>query len=227
VLKLIIFLFCLASFAYPQTLTPPDKLNFKARLNLYLHRTYTDPWRHVWLLGEVAEDDFATGGVGRWGSGFSGYGKSLATVYGQRVISNSVEFLSDAFVFHGDARYRPSTSGGLFKRGLHATVSTFTAQAQSGNTRPAYARIIAVTSALLIAERWRPHPETGLSLADALVFNVVDMAEDNMLAEFKLDLKKVGQTVWHRIRPAKNKKHGASVKNPRKLAMFRGFIFAT
>ena len=101
-------------------------------------------------------------------------------------------------VIGDDARYRLSTSSGLVKRGLHAVASTFTARAGSGHTRPAYSRIIAVTTALLIANRWQSHPLVGYNLADALVFNVTDKAQDNLLQEFSPDLKRFGRKLWHR-----------------------------
>jgi hypothetical protein len=95
----------------------------------------------------------------------------------------------------------------LVKRGLHAAVSTFTARAGSGNTRPAYSRIIAVTGALLIANQWRPYPNTGGNLAGALIFNVTDMYQDNLLAEFTPDLKRFGRRLWHKVRPSKTPTH--------------------
>ena len=208
--RLFLMFFCAGNFAYPQTTPQPavfeSKFNFGARLKWYCRRTYTDPWRHARLTAEVAVDDFAFGGIKKWGAGLSGYGKSLAPVYSQRVISNTTEFLAGA-VIGDDARYRPSASKGLAKRGLHAAISTFTARANSGHTRPAYSRIIAVTCALLIANTWRPYPKTGYNLAGALVFNVTDMAQDNLLAEFTPDLKRFGRKTWRKIHPPKDAAH--------------------
>jgi hypothetical protein len=134
----------------------------------------------------------------KWGAGLSGFGESLAPVYGRRVINNTIEFVAGA-VIGDDARYRPSTSRELVKRGLHAVESTFTARAASGRTRPAYSRVFAVTAALLIANRWQPLPKTGCNLAGALVFNATDMAQDNLLQEFTPDLKRFGSKFWHKI----------------------------
>lgn len=133
----------------------------------------------------------------------SGYGKSLAVVYGQGTISKTAEFGIGA-VIGDDARYRPSASRNPIKRGVHAAVSTFTARAGSGNIRPAYSRIVAITAALLIANRWQPRPKTGFNLSRALVFNVTDMAQDNLLAEFSPDLKKLGRKAWRKVRPKKD-----------------------
>lgn len=176
--------------------------DFKARLNLYTQRTFTNPWHHVWLIGGVAVDDFAFGGIKKWGTGVSGFGKSLAPVYGENVIDNTVELFAGEII-GDDARYRISTSQGLIRRGLHATVSTFTARARSGNTRPAYSRVIAVTTALLISNRWRPFPKTGYDLTGALILNVTDMAQDNLLKEFSPDMKRFGHKFWNKIHPVK------------------------
>ncbi len=194
-----------SSVACPQTLPPQaqePKFDFSARLKWYAQRTYTDPWRRVWLVGEVAADDFAFGGIKNWGTGLSGFGKSLAPVYGQRVVDNTLEFVAGS-VIGDDARYRRSTSRTLVKRGLHAAVSTFTARSKNGQIRPAYSRIISVTAALLIANRWQPRPMTGMRLADSVMFNITDMAQDNLLVEFGPDLKKFGMRYWHKLRPQK------------------------
>jgi hypothetical protein len=204
--RLFLMFFCAGNFAYPQTTAQPvsvqPKFNFKTRLKWYAKKTYADPWRHFWMIEGVATDDFVFGGIKKWGTGLSGFGESAAPVYGRRVINNTLEFAAGA-VIGDDARYRPSTSKSLVKRGLHAAASTFTAQAQSGNTRPAYSRIFAVTAALLFANQWQPHPETGRSLAGDLVFNVADMAQDNLLQEFTPDMKKFGLKCWRKIRPLK------------------------
>ncbi len=200
----LLFLFA-AGFAYPQSANSVPQfteLNFKSRLDLYLKRTYLDPRRHILLLGEVAFDDFASVGIEKWGSGLSGYGKSLAPVYGQRVISNSVEFLAGSII-GDDARYRPSASHGFVKRGLHAAVSTFTAKDRNGHTQIAASRILAITFAMVVANQWPPHPMTGLKLGDALLFNVTDMAQNNLLTEFTPELKRFGNKLWHKAHHAK------------------------
>jgi hypothetical protein len=206
--------FCAASFAYPQTTLQPvvePKSDFSARLEWYVQKTYTDPWCRFWLVEGVAADDFVFKGTRKWGTGLSGFGESLASVYGRRVIDNTLEFVGGA-VIGDDARYRPSTSQGLVKRGLHAAGSTFTARAASGKTRPAYSRVFAVTAALLIANRWQPLPKTGRNLAGALVFNVTSMAQDNLLQEFAPDLKRFGSKFGQKIRPVNRATHH---KNPR------------
>lgn len=206
---LVFFTFAM-NISYSQTstaVTPQDiKFCFKARLDLYLKRTYLDPKRHILLLGEVAFDDYASGGLEKWGSGISGYGKSLAPAYGQKVINNSVEFAAGAII-GDDARYRMSTSHGFMKRGLHAIGATFTATDKTGRIRPAYSRIVAISGALLISNQWRPRPLTGLSLGDALIFNVTDMAQDNLLTEFTPELKRLGNKIWHKVHRAKMPVH--------------------
>jgi hypothetical protein len=128
------------------------------------------------------------------------------------VINNTLEFVGGA-VIGDDARYRPSTSQGLVKRGLHAAGSTFTARTASGRTRPAYSRVLAVTAALLIANRWQPLPKTGRNLAGALVFNVTNMAQDNLLQEFTPDLRRFGSKLFgQKIRLVSGATHH---KNPR------------
>lgn len=88
--RLCLLFFCAGSFAYPQTTPQPvvgPNLDFSARVKLYVKKTYTDPWRHLWLVEGVATDDFAFKCTRRWGTGLSGFGDSLASVYGRRVIT--------------------------------------------------------------------------------------------------------------------------------------------
>jgi hypothetical protein len=203
-MKNVIALFLLTGgLAYPQDQQPAakaaEKFDFKARFAWYAKRTYTNLWGHANLIGEVTVDDFAFGDVKRWGTGLSGWGKSLAPVYGQRVVDNTTEFLLGALV-GDDARYRPSEKRGIVRRGLHATVDAFTARAKSGNTRPAYSRIIAVTTGILIANQWRSKPETGYTLSRALAFGVTDKIQGDLLQEFTPDLKHMGNKIWRKIR---------------------------
>src|SRR2546425_8072474 len=105
--RLSMLLFFAGSFAYPQNRPRPvtaETFTFQKRLQWYAKITYTDPWRHVWLVGEVTADDFLFNGVEKWGSGLSGWGKSLAAVYGQRVVANTTELFVGQLV-GDDARY--------------------------------------------------------------------------------------------------------------------------
>ena len=199
--RLSILLFSAVILTYAQDLLQPtatETFDFNARFTWYAQRTYTDPWQHVSLIGEVTADDFVFGGLKRWGSGLSGWGKSLAPVYGQRVIDNTTEFLIGALV-GDDARYRPSEKQGIVRRTLHATVDAFTARARSGNTRPAYSRIIAITTCTLIANQWRSAPKTGTNLARALVFGITDRIQDDLVQEFSPDLKRFGHGMWRKV----------------------------
>lgn len=199
--RLPILSFVVAGFTYAQEGPQPvatETFDFKAQMTLYTQRTYTDSWQHVRLIGEVTVDDFIFGGLKGWGSGVSGWGKSLAPVYGQRVIDNTTELLLRTLV-GDDARYRPSEKQETVGRSLHAIVGAFTARARSGNTRPAYSRIIAITAAALIANQWRSKPQTGANLTRALVFGVTDKIQGDLLQEFSPELKRFGHSTWRKV----------------------------
>ncbi len=111
-------LFLAGSFAYPQNQPIPvaaEKFTFQKRLQWYAKTTYTEPMRLVWLVGEVTADDFVFNGIEKWGSGLSGWGKSLAAVYGQRVIANTTELFVGQLI-GDDARYKPSGKKGVTRR---------------------------------------------------------------------------------------------------------------
>lgn len=199
--RLSMLLFFAGSFAYPQGRPSPvtaEKFTFQKRLQWYAKITYTDPWRLVWLVGEVTADDFLFDGIEKWGSGLSGWGKSLAAVYGQRVVTNTTELFVGQLI-GDDARYRPSGKKGVTRRVWYATTHAFTAQARNGNTRPAYSRCIAVTTGALVANQWRPHPKTGADLTRTLIFGITDKIQDDLLAEFSPDLKRFGRKIWRKI----------------------------
>jgi hypothetical protein len=195
-------LFFAGSFAYAQDPLGPvttEQSTFQKRLQWYAKITYTDPWRPVWLVGEVTANDFLSdGGIDKWGSGLSGLGKSLAAVYGQRVVANTAELFIGQLV-GDDARYRPSGQKGVTRRVSYATIHAFTAQARNGNTRPAYSRCIAVTTGALVANQWLPQPKTGADLTRTLVFGITDKIQNDLLTEFSPDLKRFGSKIWSRI----------------------------
>jgi hypothetical protein len=199
--RLPVLLFFAARVTFPQASSQPTatgKFEFRSRLMWYTQRTYTDPWQPVRLIGDVTVDDFVFGGTKRWGSGVSGWGKALSSVWGQRVIDNTAELLLGTLV-GDDARYRSSEERGVVRRSLHAIVSAFTARARSGNTRPAYSRTIAITAGTLIANQWRSDPRTGGHLTRALVFGVTDKIQEDLLQEFSPDLKRFGHRTWREV----------------------------
>jgi len=204
--RLSILLFFAGGFACPQDSPGPaaaEKYDFKAQFRWYAKRTYTDPWRHIELIGAVTVDDYLFGGLKRWGTGLSGWGKSLAPVYGQRVVANTTEFLLGALV-GDDARYWRSGKKGLTSKLWYATTHAFTARARSGHTRPAYSRVIAVTAGTLIANQWREDPKTGGDLTRALIFGVTDKIQDDLLNEFGPDLRRFGRKIWRKIHDRNN-----------------------
>lgn len=116
--RLYILLFFAGSFAYPQDRSGPvtaETITLQNRLQWYATTTYTDPHRLAWLVGEVTANDFLSNGMDNWGSGLSGWGKSLAAVYGQRVVANTTELFVGQLI-GDDARYRPSGKEGVTKR---------------------------------------------------------------------------------------------------------------
>jgi len=197
----ILFLF-VGSAASPQdtqTATKTQEFGLKTRFRWYLKRTYIDPRSHANLIADVTADDFIFGGLKRWGSGLSGWGRSLTPAYGERVIDNTTEFLVGAFV-GDDARYRPMQNGSLVGRGFHATEGAFTARGKNGRTQLAYSRIAAVATSILIANQWHPHPATGNNLSRTVVFGITDKVQGDLLQEFSPDLTRIGRGIWRKIR---------------------------
>ena len=196
-----VVLFFVGMVAYPQVVPKQEveKLPFKLRAEWYLKRTYTSPRSYVSLLGEVTFDDFTSGGLKKWETGkLSAWELSLASAYGQRVVSNTTELFVGAAI-GDDARYTVSSERGVMRRSWYAAGHAFTARTESGKTRIAYSRLIAVTVGALIANRWRPHPEARGTLAFTVISDVTGKVGDDFLAEFGPDLRRFGKKTWGRI----------------------------
>jgi hypothetical protein len=131
----------------------PTTFPFHERLTIYTHSFITPESLVGPLVGAgiaQAEDT-----PGEWGRGGAGFGKRLASSYGQNAIARSIEF-GVATLDHEDPRYHPSDQKGFWPRTRHAIVATFVSPTTSGGSEPAYSRFAGVYGAAFIANAWEP-----------------------------------------------------------------------
>lgn len=102
-----------------------------------------------------------------WGSGAPGFGKRLASAFGQHVVSSSIEFGVGA-LHHEDLRYHPSHRKGTWPRLKYVVKSTFVVPRtdRRGHTVAA-GRIAGSLGGGLISRAWQPASTAGLGLGVA------------------------------------------------------------
>jgi hypothetical protein len=104
-------------------------------------------------------------------------------------VSNSLE-AGLGSLWGEDPRYFRAAGQPLAKRLGHVFTSAFVARHAAGDTRPAYARYIAVSSTSFLSDTWRPPSQR--SAADAGVrigLSMVSRIVGNAFSEFLPDLR--------------------------------------
>jgi hypothetical protein len=133
-----------------------------------------------------------------WGRAPEWLGARVASNFGRRVVSNTIEFGLGA-ALHEDTRYRPSDLGPLRQRIWYATTSAFTARVPGG-TRFGYSRLGAIAGGVWVASSWHPEKKCASAHWQDVGFAVLGKVPDNLLSEFSPDLRrtgaKVARTVW-------------------------------
>jgi hypothetical protein len=131
----------------------PTTFPFHERLTIYVHSFITPESLVAPLVGAGLSQ--AEGTPREWGGGGAGFGKRLASSYGQNAIARTIEF-GVATLDHEDPRYHPSDEKGFWPRTRHAIVATFVSPTTSGGSEPAYSRFAGVYGAAFIANSWEP-----------------------------------------------------------------------
>ena len=141
----------------------PTILTFDERIRIY-RRSFTEPES---LIGPALG-----AGIGQlhnspveWGQGAGGFGRRLASGYGQSAIARTIAFGVAATVDE-DSRFLPSNQSGIWRRTRYAVVGTFVSRTRSGGKMPAISRLAGVYGAAFVANAWEPPSENGAT--DAL-----------------------------------------------------------
>ena len=127
-----------------------------------------------------------------WDGGFSGYGKRLASRYGQFAIQNSLSALGNA-ALHYEPRYERCRCDATGARIRHALVRNFVTYDRSElNRRPQVAMYLAALGAGLIASTWRPAADDAWDEAErAIVTQVAFGSFANVVGEFAPEIKRL------------------------------------
>ncbi len=139
----------------------------------------------VWSAVNQAQDSNP-----EWGQGMEGYGKRLASKYGQHTIKRSVAQGLGALL-QEDPRYFASTNTGFMPRTGHALAWTFITRKDDGGNKFADARIVGTFTGALISRAW--HPEGERNVRSGLESGAISLAIDagwNVFKEFWPDVRR-------------------------------------
>ena len=115
-----------------------------------------------------------------WGQGAKGYGRRLASVYGEHVVQATSVYGLGA-VLHEDNRYFESGEHGFGNRVEYAVESSFLARRDDGSRRLSFSRIASYAIAAGVSREWQPRstrtmPDAieafGIAIAVETGFNV-------------------------------------------------------
>jgi hypothetical protein len=133
----------------------------------------------------------AQGSVPEWGGGMEGYGRRLASSFGQKAISNSIRIGLNVLL-REDPRYLPSGRKGYLNRTIYAVGQTFRARKDAGGTRIAFSRFAGTVGAACIAKQW--YPESYHTASECLTSGITSIGLDtakSVFSEFWPDLRKL------------------------------------
>jgi hypothetical protein len=146
-----------------ESATFPTTLTFDERIRIY-RRSFTDAEN---LIGPALG-----AGIGQlhnspveWGQGVGGFGRRLASGYGQSAVARTIAFGVGAAADE-DSRFVPSNQTGIWRRTRYAVVGTFVSRTRSGRKMPAISLFAGAYGAAFVANAWEPPSQN--SATDAL-----------------------------------------------------------
>ena len=195
--RLVFLCACSAISAFPQNAVVELLPTFQERLHYYIHRTYTSQERLAFLVADSALGHLQNDPQ-EWGRSPECFGARVASNFGRRVVSNTIEFGLGA-ALHEDTRYRPSELGTLRQRIWYATTSAFTARVPGGKTRFGFSRLGAIAGGVWVASSWHPGEKSASDHWQDVGFAVLGKVPDNLLSEFSPDMRRTGTSIARAI----------------------------
>jgi hypothetical protein len=167
------------------------------RVGDYIHRTYTDPGRLMWLFVDSATATWSRD-PHEWDRSAQSYSYRVASGLGRRVVRNTTELGFEALLSE-DSRYHRSNENGILRRVFFALSHSVLAYKPDGSVEPAYGRIAAGVIGAAVSSTWHPQSVSPTALAAGVGQCTLDRAADNLLTEFQPDLLAFGKKAWNRV----------------------------
>jgi hypothetical protein len=170
--------------------TPPDPgppLTGRDRFTLFASKTLTRAQPYAASVASSAFQLLIPSEV--WGRGVDGFTNHLAASFTQRMMTYGIQS-GAAAALHEDVRYRPSTSGNVWKRTGHALISTVVLETPRGDDI-AYANLVAAFGSGFAINTIHPGREisTRPGAWNLTALNLLGFAQGNLWTEFKPDIK--------------------------------------
>lgn len=174
-----------------------EPLTNHQRGQLYLRQTYLT-WGIYLKTAMFAVGDQATNSPEEWGDGLGGYGKRIASRYGQFAIQNT--FTSTGNLLLGyEPRYERCDCSGAWSRLKHALVRNFvTYNRTEKSRRPQIAMYAGAMGAGMVASTWRPeHSKVWVEGYQSAITQAAFGSFSNVLGEFAPD---IGRLIGRKIK---------------------------
>ncbi len=126
------------------------------------------------------------------GGGFEGYGKRVASSYGQFAIENSFSALGSGLLKY-EPRYDLCRCTGFWPRARHALVRNFlTYNRTESERRPEIPVYAAAFGAGMLAHNWRPEDRSVWSAgADGMLSQAAFGSVSNVVGEFGVEIERM------------------------------------
>jgi hypothetical protein len=171
-----------APVSHPLPMTNHEKFRY------YLKSTY-DPISIGFILARAGINQ-ARDTVPEWGDGAEGYGRQVASSFGQKTVKRSIN-LGLKTMFHEDLRCFRSGQSGFWNRSSYAAGQVLIAHKDSGGRRPNYTWLASTFGEAYVSRQW--HPDRYHNWSDYISTFAVSLALDaarNVFDEFWPDLKR-------------------------------------
>jgi hypothetical protein len=166
-------------------------LNNQQRLRLFVAQSFTTPGIYIkTILFSTA--DQAHGNPYEWGDGISGYGKRVASRYGQYLIQNSLSSAGNALLRY-EPRYDRCRCSGFWPRTRHAFVRNFITYNQTeSERRPQFAMYTAAFGSGALSSLWYPgNPKPWVEGYQAMITQGGWGLATNWVGEFAPEINRV------------------------------------
>ena len=160
------------------------------RLRLYERQSFTTPGIYL-KSGFVGMIQQANGTPQDWGGGAEGYGRRVASNYGQYLIQNSFSASGNALLQY-EPRYDRCHCTGLWPRTRHALLRNFLTYNQTERElRPQFALYGAAFASGMIASTWKPRTEVWTEGSYGMLAQAAFGLLSNWIGEFAPEINRV------------------------------------
>jgi len=176
--------------AYVPKDVPLTPMTLQNRLKLYERQTLTTPGIYL-KSGFLGVLDQSKGDPEEWSGGMEGYGRRVASSYGQSFIQNSLSTTGNALLQY-EPRYDRCRCSGVWHRTRHAFMRNFlTYNKSEEELRPQFALYGAAFASGMISSTWKPKGEVWEQGSRGMLTQAEFGLVSNWVGEFAPEITRV------------------------------------